>query len=187
MENDKMSIESLQDMIPDYAKDLRLNLSTLAGEETLNAQQKWGTFYAAALNTGNADVIRAVETLAAQNISPEALNAARSAASIMAMNNVYYKFAGMMGESYQTLPAKLRMNVIGNPGVEKVDFELWSLAVSAMNGCQFCVQAHEAVLTKHGMSREQVQASVRIAAVVGAVAATLTAEDARRGNLAVAA
>lgn len=182
-----MIIENLQNAIPDYAKDLRLNLSTLSGEETLNDQQKWGTFYAAALNTGNATVIRAIEAEAAQRLTPEALNAARSAASIMAMNNVYYKFAGMMGEAYQTMPAKLRMNVIGNPGVDKIDFELWSLAVSAMNGCQFCVQAHEAKVIAHEITREQVQASVRIAAVIGAIAATLTAEEARGAQLSAVA
>lgn len=174
-----MTIESLQNMIPDYAKDLRLNLSTLVGEETLNAQQKWGTFYASALATGNADIIRVIETLAAEQMTEEAMNAACSAASIMAMNNVYYKFAGMMGEAYQTMPAKLRMNVIGNPGVDKIDFEIWSLAVSAMNGCQFCVQAHEAKVIAHGITREQVQTAVRIAAVVNAVAMTLVAESAR--------
>lgn len=178
-----MIIESLQNAIPDYAKDLRLNLSTLAAEETLNAQQKWGTFYATALAGGNATLIVAMETLAGQHLTPEAANAARSAASIMAMNNVYYKFAGMMGESYQTMPAKLRMNVIGNPGVDKIDFELWSLAVSAINGCQYCVQAHEAKLIQSGMSREQVQAAVRIAAVIQAVGATLTAESARAAGV----
>lgn len=180
-----MSIESIQNSIPEYAKDLRLNLSTLVAEETLNTQQKWGTFYSTALASGHSGLIQAIEALAGAEISAEAMNGARSAASIMAMNNVYYKFAGMMGESYQTMPAKLRMNVIGNPGVDKIDFELWSLAVSAMNGCQFCVQAHEAKLIQSGMSREQVQASVRIAAVVSAIAATLTAEEAR-GQVALA-
>lgn len=174
-----MSIESIQNSIPDYAKDLRLNISTLMSEDSLTAQQKWGSFYSTALAAGNADLIIAIEALAAAEMSPEAMNAARSAASIMAMNNVYYKFTGMMGELYQTMPAKLRMNVIGNPGVDKIDFELWSLAVSAMNGCQYCVQAHEAKLIQSGMSREQVQTAVRIAAVVNAIAATLTGEAAR--------
>ena len=182
-----MTIETLQNRLPDYAKDLRLNLSTLAAEEILNAQQKWGTFLAAAMNTGNAEVIAVIEALAMAQISPEAMNAARAAASIMAMNNVYYKFAGMMGSDYQTMPAKLRMNVIGNPGVDKVDFELWSLAVSAMNGCQFCVQAHEAALVKGGMNREQIQASVRIAAVVNAVAATLNALPSGTAQVAISA
>ena len=182
-----MTIESLQNRMPDYAKDLRLNISTLASEEMLNDQQKWGAFMATALNTGNAEMIQAIESIAAEKLVPEAMNAARAAAAIMAMNNVYYKFAGMMGPDYQTMPAKLRMNVIGNPGVDKVDFELWSLAVSAMNGCQFCVQAHESILVKGGMSREQIQAAVRIAAVVNAIASVMTAEGARQGQMAMAA
>jgi alkyl hydroperoxide reductase subunit D len=182
-----MSIEVLQNALPDYAKDLRLNLSTLVNEDILSDQQKWGTFLSAALNTANADVIAVIESLAGQYMTAEAINAARAAASIMAMNNVYYKFAGMMGTDYQTMPAKLRMNIIGNPGVDKVDFELWSLAVSAMNGCQFCVQAHEAVLVKAGMSREQIQASVRIAAVVNAIAATLGAMHAMPERMQAAA
>ncbi len=182
-----MSIETLQNRIPDYAKDLRLNLSTLAAEEILNDRQKWGTFLATAMATGNAEVISKIAALAAQHIDSGVMNAARAAASIMAMNNVYYKFAGMMGGDYQTMSAKLRMNVIGNPGVDKADFELWALAVSAMNGCQFCVKAHEDVLVKAGVTREQIQAAARIAAVVHAVAATLTAEDASASGMAVAA
>lgn len=182
-----MSIEPLQSALPDYAKDLRLNLSTLVNEDVLSDQQKWGTFLSTALNTGNADVIAAIESAAAPHLSAEAMNAARAAASIMAMNNVYYKFAGMMGTDYQTMQAKLRMNIIGNPGVDKVDFELWSLAVSAMNGCQFCVQAHESILSKGGMSREQIQTSVRIAAVVNAVAATLGAMTAASDRMQAAA
>lgn len=167
-----MSIENLKNQIPDYAKDIKLNLSSLTNDETLSAQQLWGAFVASALAGGNADVIAAIESEASQKLSPEALNAAKAAASIMAMNNVYYKFTGMMPE-YQTLPAKLRMNVIANPGVDKADFELWSLAVSAINGCQFCLKSHEKQLRDHGISQEQVQTAVRVAAVVQAVSAVL--------------
>ena len=74
------------------------------------------------------------------------------------------------------MPAKLRMNVIGNPGVEKADFELWSLAVSAINGCGMCIDSHEAELKKHGLTADQIQTSVRIAATVNAVAAVLDGE-----------
>lgn len=176
-----MSIDALKNQIPDYAKDIKLNLSSLSREEVLTSQQLWGTFLSCALATGNAEVIRQIEEEALDNLSGAAVDAAKSAASIMAMNNVYYKFAGMMPE-YQTLPAKLRMNVIGNPGVDKIDFELWSLAVSAINGCQFCVQSHEKILRDGGLSQEQVQAAVRVAAVVKAVAATLDAEMASVDN-----
>jgi alkyl hydroperoxide reductase subunit D len=71
------------------------------------------------------------------------------------------------------MPAKLRMNVIGKPGVEKVDFELWSLAVSAINGCGMCIDAHDKILREAGVTAEQIQAAVRIAALVHAVAATM--------------
>lgn len=176
-----MSIDALKSQIPAYAKDVKLNLSSMANDETLSTQQLWGTFLSTALATGNAEVIRQIEEDALDNLSAEAIDAAKAAASIMAMNNVYYKFAGMMPD-YQSLPAKLRMNVIGNPGVDKLDFELWSLAVSAMNGCQFCVQSHEKILRDGGMTQEQIQTSVRVAAVVKAVAATLDGEAATSAN-----
>ena len=94
------------------------------------------------------------------------------------MNNVYYRFTHLVGGEYPRLPAKLRMNVMARPGVDKADFELWSLAVSAINGCGMCMEAHERVVVEAGLSREQVQAAVRIAAAVHAVAATLDGEEA---------
>ena len=97
----------------------------------------------------------------------------------MAMNNIYYSFVHLANDpDYKTMPAKLRMNVIGKPGVEKVDFELWSLAVSAINGCGMCIEAHDHVLKQHGVSKEAIQQVVRIAAVIHAVAATLDGEAA---------
>jgi alkyl hydroperoxide reductase subunit D len=74
------------------------------------------------------------------------------------------------------------MNVLAKPGVEKVDFELWSLAVSAINGCGMCVDSHERVVREGGLSTEAVQAAVRIAAVVHAVAATLDGEAAAQSQ-----
>lgn len=174
-----MSIETIKNAIPDYAKDIRLNLSSIANEETLNAQQFWGTALSCALAGGNETVIASIMAEAAARLSPEAITAAKSAAAIMAMNNVYYKFVGMSANAeYKTMPAKLRMNVIANPGVDKADFELWSLAVSAMNGCKYCVDAHEAQLAAHGMGAAHVQTAVRIAAVIAAASAVLSAEQA---------
>jgi alkyl hydroperoxide reductase subunit D len=96
----------------------------------------------------------------------------------MAMNNVYYRFTHLVGGDYASMPARLRMNVIAKPGVEKADFELWSLAVSAVNGCGMCMESHEKMVRGAGLTQEQVQAAVRIAAVVHAVAATLDGEAA---------
>lgn len=183
-----MSLESLKNRLPDYAKDLRLNLSSLAAEPSLTTQQLAGTFIASALASRNAETIQAIVAEFGPKLSPEALQAAHSAAAIMAMNNIYYRFIHLASApDYKTLPARLRMNVIGKPGVEKADFELWSLAVSAINGCGMCIDAHEKVLREHGMTAEQIQAAVRIASVVHAVAATLDGVAADPGALNIAA
>ncbi|MGF1607359.1 MAG: carboxymuconolactone decarboxylase family protein [Rhodothalassiaceae bacterium] len=174
-----MALKDLKGLLPDYAKDLKLNLSSLAEEETLTAQQRLGTFLACALATGNKALIQAAHEEAEEGLSAEAMTAAKAAAAIMAMNNVYYRFVHLASAAdYKTLPAKLRMNVIGKPGIDKADFELFCLAVSAINGCGTCIDSHEAVLRKAGLSAEQIQASVRIASVVHAIAATLDGEDA---------
>ena len=183
-----MSMDTIRQSLPEYAKDLKLNLSTLLGEEVLTEQQKYGTLLASALASRNPDLIRAAHAEAASHLSPEALQAARAAAAIMGMNNVYYRFVHLASASdYGTMPAKLRMNVIGKPGVEKVDFELWSIAVSAINGCGMCIDAHEAVLRKGGVSAEAIQAAVRLASVVHAVAGVIDGEAAISGETAIAA
>ncbi|TCH98720.1 alkyl hydroperoxide reductase [Roseococcus sp. SYP-B2431] len=173
-----MSLESLRNDLPEYAKDQKLNLGTLAAEPSLTQQQRAGTFVASAIASRNARVMRAVLAEFGPQLSPEALNAAKAAASVMGMNNIYYRFSHLVGGDYATMPAKLRMNVIGKPGVEKVDFELWSLAVSAINGCGMCMESHEKVVLHGGLTKEQVQAAVRIASVVHATAVTMDAEEA---------
>lgn len=174
-----MSIETLKAGLPDYAKDLKLNLSSLLTESALTGQQRAGTFVASALAARNPTLIAAILSDMTPVLSPEALAAAKAAASVMAMNNIYYRFTHLASApEYRTMPAKLRMNVIGKPGVERVDFELWSLAVSAINGCGMCIDAHEHELRKAGVTAEAIQAAVRIASVVHAIAATLYGEQA---------
>jgi len=173
-----MTIDNIRDALPDYAKDLKLNLSSLLNDSVLTEQQRWGTLLATALASRNARLVAAVSADAAQRLSPEAATAAKAAASIMAMNNIYYRFTHLASDpDYATMPARLRMNVIANPGVDKADFELWSLAVSAINGCGKCIDAHDQVLRKAGVSREAIQQAVRIASVIHAVAATLDGEQ----------
>jgi alkyl hydroperoxide reductase subunit D len=175
-----MSLDALRETLPAYAKDLSLNLSSLANETLLSDQQKWGCFVASAHAVGQRAVVAAVENAArAAGLTPEAMEAAKAAAAIMGMNNVYYRALHLLSNpEYRTLPARLRMNVMANPGVDKVDFELWSSAVSAINGCGMCLDSHEAELKKHGMPAQQVQAAIRIAAVVNAVSRVLRAEAA---------
>lgn len=175
-----MSLDALRAELPAYARDLSLNLSSLASETTLSDQQKWGCFLASAYAVGVPGAVRSIEAAAsAAGLTAEAATAAKVAAAIMGMNNVYYRSLHIMqNQEYATLPAKLRMNIIGNPGVAKVDFELWSTAVSAINGCGKCLDAHEAELRRHGVTNVQVQAALRIGAVVNAVSRVLAPENA---------
>ncbi|WP_433329221.1 carboxymuconolactone decarboxylase family protein [Spirillospora sp. CA-294931] len=174
-----MSVDALKNALPAYAKDTKLNLGSVTSTSQLTDQRLWGTVLATALASRSTQVIRELAEDAADHLSAEAFEAAKAAASIMAMNNVYYRATHLIGDdAYATLPAKLRMSVIGKPGVDKVDFELWCLAVSAVNGCGRCLESHEKVLRDAGLPREQIQEALRVAAVVHATAATLEAEAA---------
>ncbi len=175
-----MSIEAIKTRLPEYAKDLKLNLGTLAtAAGSLTEQQLWGTLLASALATKSRAIIADVAAEAREHLDAAAQTAVRSAAAIMAMNNIYYRSIHLIGDpQYRQMPARLRMNVIANPGVAKVDFELWALAVSAINGCGMCLESHEKALVQGGMEREAIQQALRVAAVINAVAATLEAEAA---------
>ncbi|MGH8251889.1 MAG: carboxymuconolactone decarboxylase family protein [Steroidobacteraceae bacterium] len=178
-----MNMDAVRDRIPDYARDLRLNLATVLtpqGAPGLSESQLWMTALASAIASRNAELARAIEAAATTKLTPAEAEAARAAAAIMGMNNVYYRFVHLVeDEEYARLPARLRMNVIGSPGIAKADFELMSLAVSAVNGCGKCVTAHERVLRQHEIGREAVQSAVRIASVIHAIAGVLDYETAR--------
>jgi alkyl hydroperoxide reductase subunit D len=174
-----MSVDALKAALPAYAKDSKLNLSSVITTSKLPEQQLWGTVVATALASRSERVIQELVEEAKGHLTDEAMTAAKAAASVMAMNNIYYRTMHLIGdEEYANLPARLRMQVIGNPGVDKTDFELWCLAVSAINGCGRCLESHEQVLRAAGLSREPIQEAIRIAAVVHAVAATLDGEAA---------
>ncbi len=178
-----MSVADIKQRIPDYAKDIRLNLSAIPRTEGLSKRQLWGTALASAIATRNPDVIAAFTSEASNHLDDAELDAARGAASIMAMNNIYYRFLTLVDDDeYAKLPARLRMHIIGRPGVDKLDFELWCLAVSAITGCGRCVAAHERVLVDGGMGRQHIQNAVRIAAVIHATATVLDNEAANAGT-----
>lgn len=169
-----MSIQSIRDILPEYAKDQRLNISRVLQAQGLSPQQIWGTAVACAANARQLQLRDAVYAEAREHLSDEAFDAARGAAVVMGMNNVYYRFTHMAKDpEYGKMPAQLRMNIIGKPGVDKVDFELWCLAVSAMNACEMCIESHEKVVRDGGVSKEGVQGAIRIAAVLAALATAL--------------
>ncbi len=173
-----MTVETLKNSLPEYAKDLKLNLSSIARSTVLNEQQLWGTLLASAAATRSATTLREITDEAADTLAAPAYDAALGAASIMGMNNVFYRGKAFLGGRYDDLRAGLRMNIIGNPGVDKTDFELWSLAVSAINGCQHCLEAHENTLREAGVSREVIFEALRVAAIVAGVGQAVQSTEA---------
>lgn len=176
-----MNIEQIRDSLPDYARDLKLNLGsvlTASGAPGLNEKQIWSIALASAIAARNTAFARDIEAQARAHLADVEVEGAKAAAAIMAMNNIYYRFLHLVEDNeYQSMPARLRMNVIANHGIDKLDFELISLAVSAVNGCGLCVTSHEKKLRAHEVSRESIQSAVRIAATIHAVAVTMEFEQ----------
>lgn len=172
-----MNLQDLKEALPDYAKDVKLNLSSLiAATDTggLSAAQLAGITLACAYACRNKILVDATENQVAAILDPAHFNVAKGAATLMAMNNVYYRFVHLVSDPvFGTLPAKLRMNFIAAPGIDKMDFELYALAISALNGCGLCIDSHVAHLQKQGLSVEAIQMSIRIAAIVNSVAQVL--------------
>lgn len=173
-----MNFDALMDTIPSYAKDLKLNFSSVVRQQTeLTEQQLWGTVVACAMVSRNEDLTAIALEEAATHLTPQALDAAKGAAAIMGMNNIFYRFLHLSSnEKYATMRAGLRMNVIRTHGVDQLDFELWCIAVSAINGCGACVDSHEKVLREKGFGEEKIMAAVRVASVLHAIAVVLDTE-----------
>lgn len=174
-----MSIQRLKSRLGDFAADMRLNLSTVLstdGAPDLTLRQIQGVALASAFSTRDEELARELLEEAREVLSPQEVEAARTAASLMGMNNVYYRFLHLVEDpDFAKLPARLRMNAMANPGISKADFELYSLAVSAISGCGKCIQAHVKGLKEQGLSAQAIQSAVRIAAVVNGAAQSLAA------------
>jgi alkyl hydroperoxide reductase subunit D len=189
MKEKTMSLEHLKSRLPAYAKDLRLNLESVlseGGAPGLSQKQIALVALASAIASRHAPLTEAIAQFAAQHADEKELDGARTAAALMGMTNVYYRFLHLVeNDEYGTLRAGLRMNAMANPGGDKIDFDLASVAVSAINGCGSCVASHERTLRKHDVSAQAVQSAARIAAVIHAVAVAL--EQQSTANAAVAA
>lgn len=163
----------------DFGRDAKLNLQgVLASGPGLTPAQRWGSAVAAAGAARNQTLLQSIKTAAATEVGDAVVDDALAAVSLMAMNNVYYRFRHVVGKpSYGEKPARLRMQRIGKPATNKLDFELFCLVVSAINNCEACVQSHEAVVTGGGMTEDTVHDAIRVAAVVHAVAVTMELHD----------
>ena len=168
------ALDRLRDTFPEAAKDIKVNVQTVLGQSSLSEAQKWGIAYATALAARNPELRDAVRADAAAAVDATVLEDARAAAALMAMNNVYYRFRHMIGKpAYSDKPARLRMQRLAQPATNKLDFELFCLAVSAVNGCEQCLQSHEKVVLEGGLSEDHVNDAVRIAATMAAAAQAL--------------
>ncbi|MGH8146413.1 MAG: carboxymuconolactone decarboxylase family protein [Rhodanobacteraceae bacterium] len=181
-----MFLDQLKSQLPSYAKDLRLNLESVlseGGAPGLSQKQIALVALASAIASRHAPLTEALAQFASQHADEKELDGARTAAAVMGMTNIYYRFLHLVeNEEYATLRAGLRMNAIANPGGDKIDFDLASVAVSAINGCGSCVASHERALRKHGVAAQAVQSAARIASVVHAVAVALEQAAPAAGN-----
>lgn len=172
-----MTIAEIRKNLGDYAKDIKLNLGSILTEEGatgLHQNQIYAVALACAYATKNKVLIQALESDSADILLVEEKQATKAAATIMAMNNIFYRFNHLVSDKdYMKMPAGLRMNVIGKPGVAKVDFELYCLAISAIEGCGMCIDAHVNVLITAGKNKTSIQSTIRIAAIINATATAL--------------
>jgi len=169
-----MTLDQIRDALPEPARDIKLNLQSVLSGTVLTPAQLWGVAVTAAATARNPQLRAAVIAAARGYVDAAVIDDALAAAALMAMNNVYYRFRHQVGRDvYNTKPARLRMNRLAKPATNKPDFELFSLAASAINGCEMCVRSHEHAVLEGGLSEEAVHDAVRLAATVNAAALSL--------------
>lgn len=167
-------VEAVREALPELARDIKLNLQAVLADGSLSPEQRWGVAVASAAAARHAGLRDAVVADARRAVPEAVVEDALAAAALMAMNNVYYRFRHVVGKPvYSEKPARLRMNRLGRPATNRTDFELFSLAVSAINGCEACVRAHEKVAVEGHLTEDQVHDAVRIAATIHAAAVAL--------------
>jgi alkyl hydroperoxide reductase subunit D len=172
------AIDALRAALPEAAKDIRLNLPTVLKGGALSEPQRWGVAVASAIAARNRRLPAAITADAARVVDAAVLEDATAAAALMAMNNVYYRFRHMVGKPvYAEKAAGLRMNRLVQPATNRTDFELFSLAVSAINGCEMCIRVHEKVVMDGGLTADHVNDAVRIAATINAAAVALESAE----------
>lgn len=164
-------VESVKNSIPDHSKDIKLNLDNVINRSPLSVQDTHAVALAAALAASNGELAFAIQTSGELDDFVNEIEAAKSAASLMGMNNMWYPYVEMTGDSdLKNLPAGLRMNVYAtHGGVSKKQFEMYALAASIIGKCHFCVKNHYDILKKEGMSVQELQHVGKIASVINAI------------------
>ena len=172
------NLDAIRETLPDLAKDIKLNLQAVLSGSSLSPEQRWGVAIASAAAARQPGLRDAVVADARAAVPEAVVEDALAAAALMGMNNVYYRFRHVVGKPvYSEKPARLRMNRIARPATSKADFELFSLAASAINGCEACVRSHEQAVLAGQLSEDQVHDAIRIAATMHAAAVALEIAD----------
>ena len=164
-------VEIIKDSIPDHSNDIKLNLDAVINRSPLSVEDTHACALVAALAAGNGELAYAIMTSGELDNFTAEMEAAKTAASLMAMNNIWYPYVEMTGDSeLKNLPAGLRMNAyVTHAGVSKKKFELYALVASAIGKCHFCVKNHYDVLRKEGMTVQELHHAGKIAAVINAI------------------
>jgi len=170
-------MEQLLNQLPEYAKDIKINVQNLFSEQNqqLKMKQIFGSALACAFATKNLLLIKIMQNEVQKVLSNDEIKAVKIASTLMAMNNTYYRFTHLVEDKeYTQMPAGLRMRLLVE---HKIDFEIFSLAVSIINGCGMCIDAHTNQLIKRGINKTQIQLIAKISAVVNSLAQILTIEN----------
>lgn len=182
-------IAVIKDRMPEYAKDIKLNLDAVIARSSLTPTAAAGAALAAAFAAKSAPLVAAIRDDG--GLDAAHVHAALAAATLMGMNNVWYPFVEMADDAdLATLRAELRMNAYANHGgVDRASFELYALAASIVGKCEFCVRSHYKLLKESGLTTQQLRDVGRIAAVVNAAAQVVAVEagSAAPGTVRIAA
>lgn len=166
-------MENIKNQMQDYAKDIKLNLSSVMTEEgSTGLTQKQIDMIAlgCAYAIKNTEVTKELKDSMDATLTDDELYGVKAAVSLMSMNNIYYRFVHLSeNDAIAKMPAKLRMNVMRDPKIDKKDFELISLAVSAINGCGMCISSHIHSLQKLDVTNDAIQSTAKIASVIHAL------------------
>jgi lipoyl-dependent peroxiredoxin subunit D len=171
-----MRLENIIEELPDFAVDIKLNAKSLLNSAILNEKQKMIIFTACSFASKNKTLLNATLETAKDVLDESELTAAKIAGTLMSMTNVYYRFTHLVSNSeYSKMPAGLRMNGMApaKHGINQVDFELASTAVSALNGCGMCMDSHEQNLKKHNVESNIIQEAVKIASTINSLSVIL--------------
>jgi alkyl hydroperoxide reductase subunit D len=169
------SLKLLAEQDHRYLKDLRINLGNALSYANLSKKESYMLALAIAVNEKNQVLINTFKTLGeAEGVTVEEISEIYACVSLMNVNNIFYRFRHFTNkEYYNSTPAGIKMSIMMNPVMGKEFFELVSLAVSAVNGCELCVTSHEQSVLQHGATEARVYDAIRLSAVVKGFAATV--------------